>query len=1385
MAIYKQNIVDIDLGKGQIHRAFLNQSIGMMDQQADHFGIRVFRDKEPVNLTGVSVQGVFMPPEGEPIAITGSTYTSVSGNTAEVILPQACYNYDGQFTLSIKLVDATNAVTGTMRIVDGMVDNTHASGTVAPTDAVPTYQEVLAVYAQMLEDVTDYESVVATQDAKIDDVKSALNFDEYMINAGQYTIKATDLESGQWSYSTKATNAARARTKYLIPVRAGMVITYSNTTFDTYFNVLETPTSQSYITNIGWKTDGNGIIPITVDGYLTFIIRKHSDTSATVNPSDYNSTVVIETAMKQVDDSMRFALAYDPLDLLATADKTTKTSSGVTFTWSNDKKDCVANGTASGSSNSADYILGGSTTMPDGFEPGETYYIQCSSENHYFRIAFYLYVNGEFNSSKSFSQNAIYTIPSNVTALRVVLLAEQGHSFSNQKMSNIGIFKYIPTEMLKEQTESVIKSVQTALADKNGQYIFDYVKGSVASVSGNITNQADSIVTKDLIYFDNEFVRLTVATGYTANIYFTYGQNTDASRLLTEGVHYFYGGKNVPVRIKINKTGITLTETTAVKIEKIDGEETYDIGCGIKGHDPAFDKGSSIVSPNFTYYNAENRYASAPIKMPKSGLRIGFNPKYHGTEYIYPTPGSDPVVMNYKFPSYRVMVLKKGDNGLVVANDNEDLEAVSNSGTYDRVSAYIPYVEDSYVIIGLNTSNALTGQDYFDLLYVTSGTVERGYCGVYNIMPTGLNIDTTNNSLDIHGGESLWYSRSAQIYYATVFRLREVRKIVCSPEYTLLAEIYQINDDRTIKRDSWIYGVWANEAATVTKTASGVSVIDLEQFDFDGFAIVAIQSKTTFVKTSTVEGYATKRWTTGLLGGYEDVRRSICVDYYNDVNVSYLPGMPSILEENIHKLCNWKIPEYGEGNYVEQGYTQPHKMDTMYNVVPAVYNGTFIANSLLMQVTAKSALTCVKNRNGRLRKMQRVEANQPGTDGVATLGNIGYGLTCTNFTSVIHGLIENYSSWAMCFGDNEKFDRIPFDYHDLSDLRPGDVLSKKVPALQISRTSDAHCMTVSSIVTINGVIRAINIIEGYAPYDRFRTYLDEAYYNVEGVTNWITDTYSFKNLENFKFINRIKPQYLKPIEEAFEMHPESTDVGTVMCDRGTDSIYGEHTQYVELSFKDSDVTTNLYLYKNGTQIATIPKSGAYTVHGLKLLNVASYLDGEGLYTVKTDKSNDVQETFYVKGDVAPMTYEDGIPELGNVDYPEYLSPEQIERNWTKLTLPTSAMEGLEWLEIRYGARFPEDPSDPGKETRNPYIKEPTFLRSQFVPDDPDNPTEWTITVPQFMPKTYPEFVPPTETYPVEPNWSAIKGIYRVYKTQYGTYHATMLGRVSSDYYGLD
>ena len=147
MAIFHEDIVDINLNGGSFHRSFKPTSIGTGDKNANRFGMRVFRDGMPEDLDEVICQAVFQDPMGNNIALTD--HGTVSGNLAYVTLPQACYNYEGRFCLAIKLIGG--GVTGTMRIVDGVINNTHTGSTVAPTGAVPTYQEVLATYDEAIE----------------------------------------------------------------------------------------------------------------------------------------------------------------------------------------------------------------------------------------------------------------------------------------------------------------------------------------------------------------------------------------------------------------------------------------------------------------------------------------------------------------------------------------------------------------------------------------------------------------------------------------------------------------------------------------------------------------------------------------------------------------------------------------------------------------------------------------------------------------------------------------------------------------------------------------------------------------------------------------------------------------------------------------------------------------------------------------------------------------------------------------------------------------------------------------------------------------------------------------------------------------------------------
>ena len=136
MAIYKRDIVDINLETGNIFRSFLNHSIGSGDEKADRFGFRVFRNGAPETISGSCI-GLFIRPDGGTVTIQGA----VSGNLAYVELPEACYVVEGNFTLAIKLI-GTN-VAGTIRIIDGTVTKTSTAVLIDPGTVIPSIEDLI------------------------------------------------------------------------------------------------------------------------------------------------------------------------------------------------------------------------------------------------------------------------------------------------------------------------------------------------------------------------------------------------------------------------------------------------------------------------------------------------------------------------------------------------------------------------------------------------------------------------------------------------------------------------------------------------------------------------------------------------------------------------------------------------------------------------------------------------------------------------------------------------------------------------------------------------------------------------------------------------------------------------------------------------------------------------------------------------------------------------------------------------------------------------------------------------------------------------------------------------------------------------------------------
>lgn len=140
MAIYNEDIVDIELTSGTIHRTFLQKSIGMGDAKANRYGVRVLRNGEPENIADATCTGCFVRATGDTVAVTDGT-VDAANSIAYVTLPEACYAIEGVFRLGIKL--SGSSVTGTVRIVDGVVNNIDTGSYVDPGTVMPTIQDLI------------------------------------------------------------------------------------------------------------------------------------------------------------------------------------------------------------------------------------------------------------------------------------------------------------------------------------------------------------------------------------------------------------------------------------------------------------------------------------------------------------------------------------------------------------------------------------------------------------------------------------------------------------------------------------------------------------------------------------------------------------------------------------------------------------------------------------------------------------------------------------------------------------------------------------------------------------------------------------------------------------------------------------------------------------------------------------------------------------------------------------------------------------------------------------------------------------------------------------------------------------------------------------------
>ena len=137
-----------------------------------------------------------------------------------------------------------------------------------------------------MQEVSVFENLVPLND----DVSF---LEQYSIN-GAYSIASSDFKSGVWNFGKAADDSTKGRMRCLIPVHAGMGISFTVSNYAIYFGVLNLERN-TYVQTIGWR-ESSGYEAILQDGYLVVNIKNKEDDSIAINPSQWDGTAIVFTS---------------------------------------------------------------------------------------------------------------------------------------------------------------------------------------------------------------------------------------------------------------------------------------------------------------------------------------------------------------------------------------------------------------------------------------------------------------------------------------------------------------------------------------------------------------------------------------------------------------------------------------------------------------------------------------------------------------------------------------------------------------------------------------------------------------------------------------------------------------------------------------------------------------------------------------------------------------------------------------------------------------------------------------------------------------------------------------------------------------------------------
>lgn len=678
---------------------------------------------------------------------------------------------------------------------------------------------------------------------------------------------------------------------------------------------------------------------------------------------------------------------------------------------------------------------------------------------------------------------------------------------------------------------------------------------------------------------------------------------------------------------------------------------------GVKVEKTRFKKyTASYIAPTtgvLSYYAASNRATTDPKPMPESGL------------YVY----AEPTEQNRFLISIRFF--KKNAQGQFV----EDTDYYTQGSVTVKRAMYFPYAEGIYYVI----------------IYLQGipGEVHEVYGKIDSIggrLPNLFNLGIWEQYTEENGeriymssassGAMLTYNR----FYASVLRLRDVDYVVAGPKRSLIARIYKVDDDaKTVEYVEDVF--FAADHAAASAGIAGYPVIDLSKYDFNGFAVIGIISE---VKE---ENYSFNVPYTGMFYRYRGVMNDVFVKWKAGVSVTYDSGVPSVVKKNMDTIIDTAFAPDLKASLSDGGYSNWARTgESSINPIPALgrchawwYAGSSAYNAPHMHVNPKSYITASKNRHSRVYVPTAY-------DGVTRHQNNLYGATCSQTVALLCGYPSGISVMEML---TRLFEDMEYtDFVDVEQLKPGDVYSQA--AWRRSSSDYGHTIYIAEKVSINGEVFCLNSFEGYSPFIGYDTYINyEAYkgYTVVNredntgldLLNYRSMNWFYRTDQPYKIVARPKQNTYKTFRVAYGPYDvQDYAVTDIMCDRGTDSVYGIGESFVVTVMDDTTSFTLKNTRTQETKTVDLTQYTPQTFSGVpdKVYNLTGIFDDYGYYEIYKEAAK--MESFYV----APprtLTVEEPQPEQGQTY--EYTDDDEI----TVYFDPSTENDKVESIDFLWGA----------------------------------------------------------------------------------------------------